>query len=167
MFKITDLEWDIEEFKNLTYTPLFHKDEVLVNLYTGSGHDYNRMCVWTYWEPNIMPDVVYKIRDKFNYLNNLVVAVHKTNPGYYLPIHFDLYEKYQSIYNIKNKDIHRSIVMLEDSELGQLFQIESVCYAEWDAGTVYSWKNDAKHAIYNFSTVDRYAIQITGWSDND
>jgi hypothetical protein len=52
--------------------------------------------------------------------------------------------------------------MLEDGLPGQIIEIDGEVYSYWEAGDCFGWRNTVPHAFYNFSTSDRYAMQITG-----
>jgi hypothetical protein len=52
--------------------------------------------------------------------------------------------------------------MLEDSCPGQILQFENRVVGNWKAGDWFGWIGNELHAFYNFSMIDRYAIQITG-----
>lgn len=163
MKKISGLVWDIEEFKRLNYKKDYHKDLALTEEYVKSGHKRESMDLWNYWEPNPMPATVNEIKKYFSEFDNVSMAVHKTPPGYYLPMHRDLFGRFKEIHNLSDDvSIYRAIVMLEDSQPGQIFQIGNTAYAHWEAGQVFDWFDEELHAIYNFSMHDRYAIQITG-----
>jgi len=160
-----DLDIDIEEFKVLDYN-VATIDSVFHKQYVDAGHSFYSMILYNYFEPNPMPKSVDVIKKHFNYLSPLSVAVNYCKPGQYLPLHKDLYKKWKQVYNINNIDkILRSIVMLEDSQPGQLLQIENQCYTTWKSGDYFTWQGSTLHAIYNFSKTDRYAIQVTGYKE--
>ena len=95
-------------------------------------------------------------------ITNVSVAINMFTPGQYLPLHGDLYGKYKTFHNLKNENIRRFVLMLEDSVPGQISQICDETIGTWKAGDWFGWDNDDIHAVYNFSTVWRYGIQITG-----
>lgn len=131
--------------------------------YTSSGHDISKICMHRYCEPNPMPLEISDIKQYFMELDNITLAVHKTPPGCYLPMHSDRYARYRQIFNLDPcRSITRAIIMLAHSEPGQIFQIGQETHGHWHAGQVFSWQDQTPHAIYNFSTRDRFAIQITG-----
>jgi hypothetical protein len=103
------------------------------------------------------------IRNHFKSLDNLALAVNLFTPGQYLPLHYDLYQQYRSVFKLNGSEkITRIILMLEDSSPGQILQIENRVVGNWIAGDWFEWSGNELHAFYNFSMVDRYAIQITG-----
>jgi hypothetical protein len=158
-----DINVDIDEFKTLTYNkatidPMFHKE------YVEAGHLSDAMILYNYFEPSPMPKCVSVIKDYFNYLSPLSLAINYCKPGQYLPLHNDMYKRWMQVNSINNiNNIVRAIVMLEPSQPGQIIQIENHCYTMWKQGDFVSWKGSTPHAIYNFSKHDRYAIQVTGY----
>lgn len=154
--------WDIEEFKALDYKFDTHKDDDLLNEFASVGHSKMYMTLYNYFQPNPFPPVVFDyIVPQFD-ITNVSVAINLFTPGQYLPLHNDLYGKYKTFHGLKNQNIRRFVVMLEDSVPGQISQVCDETYGEWRAGDWFGWDNDDPHAVYNFSTVWRYGIQITG-----
>lgn len=158
--------WNIEEFTQLSYKLDTHKDAELLNQYNNSGHILNSMTLYNYFEPSPMPDCIEKyVLPHFLNLSHVSVAVNLFKPGQYLPGHVDLFEKYRSIHKLgKSANIVRTIVMLEDSEYGQISQAGDHTYGIWNAGFWIQWQEQDIHAVYNFSMKNRYALQITGVS---
>ena len=157
-----DPQWDVQDYINLKYNQ-DTVDDAYLNNFLDSGHNRNQMCLYNYFEPNIMPNSVNYIKSKFNNLTKLTAAINLVLPGQYMPLHRDLYARWKHIHQITNTEkIMRVIVMLEKNESGQFLQIEDSIYNNWQAGDWYSWIGESQHAIYNFSTKNRYAIQLTG-----
>lgn len=157
-----DPQWNIQDYIDLRYNQ-DTVDDTYLNNFLDAGHNRNQMCLYNYFEPQVMPASVNYIKSKFNFLNNLTAAINLVLPGQYMPLHRDLYARWRHIHKITGTDkIMRIIVMLEDNERGQLLQIENDIYNNWKAGDWFSWTSDAEHAVYNFSTKNRYAIQLTG-----
>lgn len=156
--------WNINEFKTLDYKFDTHKDDALLNEFASYGHSKMYMTLYNYFQPNPFPSVVFDYIVPHFDLENISVAINLFRPGQYLPVHKDLYGKYKTYHGLTNENIQRVIVMLEDSVPGQISQACGRTMGEWKAGDWISWDNDDPHAIYNMSTVDRYAIQITGVS---
>jgi len=156
-------EWDISDFYDLDYFLATHKYQPLLDKYRQSGHSEAHMTVYNYHEPSPMPKCVTGyIKLKFNFLDNIAVAINLFKPGQYLPIHTDLYGRYAEVHNVEYEKIERHILMLEDSIPGQILQISNSVYGKWKAGDCFSWKAAEAHAFYNMSMVDRYAVQLTG-----
>jgi hypothetical protein len=157
-------QWNIEDFKTLAYKYDTHKDSKLLDQYEQLGHSRLNMTLYNYFEPNPMPAVVKDFNlYYFSHLTNISVAINLFKPGQYLPMHVDLFEKYRQVHNLdKSSSIFRTIVMLEDSEPGQISQACNKTFGEWKAGFWLQWEESDPHAFYNFSMKDRYAVQITG-----
>jgi hypothetical protein len=154
--------WNLEDFKLLNYKYDTHKDADLLDQYELAGHNREHMTLYNYFEPNPFPDSVKSIIANFK-LNNVSVAVNLFKPGQYLPVHIDLFEKYRQVHNLnKDREIVRIIVMLENSESGQISQVCDETFGNWSAGFFLQWQESDSHAFYNFSMKDRYAVQITG-----
>jgi hypothetical protein len=157
-----DRNWDIEEIKNLPYKFDYHKDLDLIKMYASLGHNEDSMIIYNCFEDEINLNLNY-YKNSFSFLNNISLAVNLFKPGQYLPLHVDLYQRYKKIHNLDdNVKIFRIVVMLEDSVPGQILQIENNLIGNWQAGEWFGWVNCESHAFYNLSTVDRYAIQVTG-----
>lgn len=158
-----DPQWNIEDFKNLQYKFDTHKDSNLLELYQTSGHDIAAMTLYNYFEPEPMPSALDDhITPSFSFLDNLAVAINLFKPGQYLPYHKDLYQKYRQYHSVEDRSIMRCILMLEDGVPGQILEIGKQVYSCWSSGDWFSWVDEENHAFYNFSTANRYAVQITG-----
>lgn len=157
-----DPKWDIEQFKSLDYKFDTHKDNNLLDQFACTGHSKQYMTLWNYFQPNPFPAVMFDyIVPQFD-LDNISVAINMFTPGQYLPVHSDLYGKYREYHNLTDEDITRCVIMLEDSVPGQISQACDKTIGEWSAGYWISWDNSDPHAVYNMSTQNRYAIQLTG-----
>lgn len=160
--------WDIRDFYDLEYKFDVHKDSDLLEMYRDSGHKMEAMNLYNYFEPGPMPASIDQyIKPTFSFLENVAVAVNLFRPGQYLPYHRDLYQKYRRFHDAENKSIMRCILMLEDGAPGQILEIGSRVYSCWPAGSWFSWIDEENHAFYNFSTKDRYGVQITGTIKNN
>jgi len=157
-----DPKWNIDEFKALDYKFDTHKDDSLLNDFANVGHSKMYMTLWNYFQPNPFPSVMFEyILPHFD-LDCISVAINMFTPGQYLPMHSDLYGKYKQYHNLTNENITRYVIMLEDSVPGQISQACDITLGQWRAGDWISWENDDPHAVYNMSTQNRYAIQLTG-----
>jgi hypothetical protein len=157
-------EWNVEEFKTLNYKFDTHKDSELLDRYENLGHSRLNMTLYNYFEPNPMPEVISRyVLPKFSHMSHISVAVNLFKPGQYLPVHVDLFGRYREVHKLgSSAKIARAILMLEDSEPGQISQACGETYGEWRAGFWLQWEEPDPHAFYNFSMKDRYALQITG-----
>jgi hypothetical protein len=155
--------WNVDDFYNLDYTLAAHKDLELINQYESSGHIRSSMTLYNCHEPNHMPHEVFSyIKPKFNFLQNIGMAINWFKPGQYLPLHVDLFGRFSQVTGARIENIVRYMVMLEDAVPGQILQIGDQCYGAWSAGDCFGWKYDQRHAFYNFSMHNRYAVQVTG-----
>lgn len=158
-------KWNIDDYKALDYKLDIHKSQEDNDKYTNAGHFAQSLTLYNYFEPNQMPESMAYIRQCFDFLKNINVAVNLFTPGQYIPIHYDRYGLYKKINNLsQDSNVSRYIVMLEDSEEGQMLYINQKVYSNWQAGQVYGWQNDTPHTFYNLSLKNRYAVQITGQS---
>jgi hypothetical protein len=155
--------WITDQFKSLDYTLDHHKDTQLIDRYVAAGHDPNSMQMRYCFENQLSSVDTTYIRNHFKWLDNLALAVNLFTPGQYLPLHYDLYQQYRSVFKLDETiKISRIILMLEDSCPGQILQFENRVVGNWKAGDWFGWIGNELHAFYNFSMIDRYAIQITG-----
>jgi hypothetical protein len=156
-------KWNIDDYKRLDYKLDKHKGDEDNHRYIEAGHLPQSLSLYNYFEPNPMPESIEYIKNKFDKLHNISVAVNLFKPGQYMPIHYDRFDTYKKINNLpSNSSICRYMIMLEDSQPGQMLQVEEFVYNKWKAGYVYGWCNHALHTFYNLSTHNRYAVQITG-----
>lgn len=154
--------WNMDEIRSLPYKFDYHKDKDLIDLYASRGHVRESMHIYNCFEDDLSIDFT-SVKKCFSFLQNISLAVNLFKPGQYLPIHFDLYQKYKKHHRLSDDiKICRVIMMLENSSPGQILQIENNLIGNWEEGQWFSWCNQDRHAAYNFSTVDRYALQITG-----
>jgi len=156
--------WNINEFRDLEFNLAFHKDQKLIQEYLDLGYSEHSLSLYNYFEPNKMPSSVESyIKPYFNFLENVSVAINLFRPGQFIPYHSDLYQRYCEVNQITDiNSLMRCILMLEDGKPGQILEIENQAVVSWKAGDWFFWKGAEKHAFYNFSKSDRYAIQVTG-----
>jgi hypothetical protein len=158
------VSWNIDDFKNLTYK--LDPDPIICQEYSAVGHSLDSMKFYNCFEPDINISLD-RITTTFNFLSNIRIAVNLFEPGQYIPLHFDKYEKFIKINQLPNANsIVRIILMLEDNVPGQFLQIENNIISSWKSGDWFSWKSSANHAFYNLSKKSRYSMQITGLSND-
>jgi hypothetical protein len=154
--------WNLAEYYNLNYNQATI-NKLYLDRYVSCGHNSDQIKVWNYFEPNPMPSSTEYIKNQFKNLKFLSAAVNLMLPGQYLPHHSDLYERWMLFHNVTNiANVYRAIVMLDNSLPGQILQINTNTFDNWQAGDWFAWAGETSHAIYNFSTQNRYAIQLTG-----
>lgn len=153
-------EWKIEDFTNLPYK-LDHDKEV-VESYGRVGHSSTMMNLYNCFEYNLTFDRL-PIVTQFNFLKNITLAVNLLTPGQYVPLHIDRYETYKRLFDITpDQTIVRIIIMIQDHSPGQMLQILDNTIGVWNAGDWFGWHENDLHGTYNFSKINRYAIQLTG-----
>ena len=152
--------WNISDFHELDYSLATHP--ALVDRYLEAGHNKEKLSIYNYHESKPMPKCMEYIRGQFHFWDKVCIAVNHFKPGQYLPIHVDLYTKFIEMTGAEPKNVMRCIVMLEDSQPGQIIQIDDECHGKWKAGDCFYWRYNTPHAFYNMSTVSRYAVQVTG-----
>jgi hypothetical protein len=163
MIERIDPVWHAEDFYQLDYVITTHKDPDLVRRYVDSGHLEQQITIGNYHEPRPMPQGVQDVKDLWSqHLDSVAVAVNLFRPGWYLPLHQDLYGAYNRCFNAEDRPVMRAVVMLEHSEPGQIMQIGDQIWGDWSAGSVFQWHDREPHAFYNFSLRPRYALQVTG-----
>jgi hypothetical protein len=154
--------WNSTDYHKLNYNQAtIH--QLYLDRYVAAGHNCDQIKVWNYFEPNPMPKSINYIKQQFKNLKFLSSAVNLILPGQYLPHHSDLYERWMLFHNVTDiENVYRAIVMLDNSVSGQILQIDTNTIDHWQAGDWFAWTGKTSHAIYNFSTENRYAIQLTG-----
>jgi hypothetical protein len=158
--------WNIEQIKTFPYKLDSYKGEEKNALYVSKGHCEQSLHLYNCFEQNL-PTEILSLKDQFTFLKKVSLAINLFTPGQYLPLHGDLYTRYRELHNLKNENIVRIMLFLEDWVPGQICQIEKQAFTDWKSGDWYGWKNDDIHTFYNLSLEDRYAIQITGIFQQD
>lgn len=88
----------------------------------------------------------------------------KLPPGCQLTWHFDTYATFVKFNNIPEENsskIRRTIVMMKDWDVGQVFQVSNKVYSHWKKGHTFSWWGEAWHGMCNFGPSDIVIAQIT------
>jgi hypothetical protein len=128
-----------------------------------NDEDSNRYFTGCWYTNNANIKEKLKLKNYFENLTNVGYAVHKMDPGQILPYHKDHYTKYKNLYNIKNIDsIKRIIVFLRDWNPGELLGVEEKIFTNWKAGDWVSWTGHTTHIAANLGHKERYTLQITG-----
>lgn len=83
-------------------------------------------------------------------------------PGDIIPEHADSYARYCEFHGLKQQDVSRIIVFLQDWQPGFMFEAAGRSFSHYPAGTFVCWKADTLHMAGNLSRVPRYTLQITG-----
>lgn len=154
--------WDVNDLVSLTWTTAHHRDDNVNQKLAAAGHHYDSMVIDICQQNERLPEWCYTHLDRWNLLNPSI-ALHRMQPGKYLPLHSDLYGAYKKFNNIANQSIQRVIVFLEDHKPGHMLDIDGKVHNSWRAGDWVSWLDDTVHAAYNLGVENRYTLQITGY----
>jgi hypothetical protein len=103
------------------------------------------------------------ILDKFPY-KTLSYNFIKITPGHMLVWHFDTYATFVHRKNLTieyAETIKRSVILMNDWDVGQVIQIGNELLGNWTAGDVYTWESFAWHGTCNFGKSDIIAMQIS------
>lgn len=134
-------------FSPIDYGDVYSQVEVSMDIHKG---------LHPVFDPNLL-------EENFNWLDNIMYAVHCMKPGCALPEHSDKYPYYVKTNNIADvNSIQRIIVFLEDKKPGHRFTLNGVDLQHWHAGDWISWVGAERHGAYNEGTENRYTLQITG-----
>ena len=158
-------QWALCDYINLPFkydSPSETGHGSMIHDYMKAGHNFYNMSMYNYFEPNPMPEFVSYVKSHFSHFKNVSVALNLFKPGQYLPYHVDLFEKYKKFNKLVDEQIVRVIVMLEDSQPGQISQVGDSTIGVWSAGDWFQWDAADYHTFYNLSLHERYAVQITG-----
>lgn len=153
--------WDTNDLVSIKWTTVHHRDDCINQTFVTAGHHYNSMVIDICQQDEKLPDWCYQHLSNWN-LKNPSMALHRMQPGRYLPLHSDLYGAYKKINSINDYSMQRIIVFLEDHKPGHMLDIAGTVHNSWSAGDWVSWQDDTVHAAYNLGLEDRYTLQITG-----
>ena len=134
-------------FSPIDYGDVYSQVEVSMDIHKGLHSVFNQE----------------ELEKSFNWLSNIMYAVHCMKPGCALPEHSDKYPYYIKTNNITDiNTIQRVIVFLEDKKPGHRFTLNGADLETWSAGDWISWIGTDRHGAYNEGTENRYTLQITG-----
>ena len=149
--------WSMKEIINLD---MEHRIPRKNQSYVDAGHNPDSLSGWC-WRDRTMPDFVEIVKKEFPFINHVVPAINRLDPGCYHPWHVDPYGNYLKLAGTIDK-VYRVLVMLEDSQPGQYVHVNDNVHHQWAAGDWFAWVGATPHATYNMSTKIRYALQLTG-----
>lgn len=159
--KNINADWSDKDFVNLDYETKFGTPLTPFFAYKKNKIYEQTIKVGNYSVPKTMPPFVDTILQSFDY-KIVVPAINKMEPGMCLPPHQDAYEKFMEHYGVKDaSNIDRYLVFLQDSQPGQMVQIDKDIIGHWKKGDYIGWSGHMQHAAYNMSSVDRYVLQVT------
>lgn len=84
----------------------------------------------------------------------------KIKPGNCIPWHYDTHRSYMYFNNVKENDIQRSIVMMNNWKVGQVLQFRKEIISHWQIGDMFTWKNNVWHGAANFGNKDLIIMMI-------
>ena len=93
--------WDVNDLVSLTWTTAHHRDDNVNQKLAAAGHHYDSMVIDICQQNERLPEWCYTHLDRWNLLNPSI-ALHRMQPGKYLPLHSDLYGAYKKFNNIAN-----------------------------------------------------------------
>ena len=102
-------QWNIQDYVNLRYNQ-DTVDDTYLNNFLDAGHNRNQMCLYNYFEPQVMPVSIDYVKSKFNFLSNLTAAINLVLPGQYMPLHRDLYMHDGDIYTRSQTQIKSCVL---------------------------------------------------------
>lgn len=119
---------------------------------------------------SIRPDLTDNLKHILTPYNNLSFNYNflKLTPGCQLTWHFDTYAtfvKFNDIPEEKSSKIRRTIIMMNDWDVGQIFQVGQTVFHHWSVGDTFSWQGEAWHGMCNFGPSDIIISQITYLED--
>lgn len=96
--------------------------------------------------------------------NTLSYNFIKITPGHMLVWHYDTYATLVHRKNLSlehAEKIKRSVIMMNDWDVGQVIQIGDELLGHWTAGDVYTWESFAWHGTCNFGRSEIIAMQVS------
>lgn len=137
--------WDIERWNRQGYRGL-----------TYGGEHYNTQDMG-----DNIPACVQPFLDLFDW-QDIGLVFFRMNTCCSLPNHQDAFTTYATRFNLKQEQIRRAVIFLEDWKSGHYFEIDGEPLMPWKAGDWVTWKQSVTHHAANYGTEPRYTLQITG-----
>lgn len=154
--------WCEDDYKNLQYEYLPHKDQPMVDRWIHDGYHHMNLNGAIVNEKNNIPAWAKTLLQKLNW-QEPGVNLYRMNTGDILPTHSDHYIKYQKIHSIADPStIWRCVVFMEDWKSGHYFEIDKTPVVNWQAGDYVVWNYNVPHMAANIGLEPRYTMQITG-----
>jgi hypothetical protein len=154
--------WHDDDYKNLQYEYLPHKDQAMVDRWIHDGYQHMNLNGAVVNEKNSIPAWANTVLQKLNW-QETGVNLYRMNTGDILPTHSDHYITYQRIHSIGDPStIWRCVVFMEDWKSGHYFEIDKTPLVNWQAGDYVVWNYDVPHMAANIGPEPRYTMQITG-----
>lgn len=152
-----------EEFKDLEYQYLPHKNDQMVQDWLDQGYPKNIILNGAVHHlNNNIPSYIKPLCDSLQW-NDIGCQLYRMDRADILPVHQDHYTVYKKITGADSQRIWRAVVFLEDWKSGHYFEINGIPWLQWKAGDYAVWNNDVPHMAANIGIEPRYTLQITGW----
>lgn len=148
------------EYKNFEYTrtPLNLEEER-----AWKCGDYPNMTFGgeMYNNKNYIPNWAYTLAQTLN-LSRCGFTFYRMPSNTIIPTHVDHYSVYTKVFNVPVSSVVRAVIFLEDQKPGHKFEIGSTSIEDWKQGDYVMWSHEEPHSVANYSSDDRYTLQITG-----
>ncbi len=157
-----DVTWTEEDYIDLSwFTNDVHEEKFNATVDTSTYDVGVAMCFVD------LPEVFHKVKEEFDFLDKIVIAINKLETGKILPFHTDKFTSYKQRNNVSNNQpIERVIVFLHNQKAGhQLWIEDEVCIG--DAGSYFGWEQNTVHMAANLGSEHRYIMQVTGIRKNN
>jgi hypothetical protein len=157
-----DVTWTEEDYIDLSwFTNDVHEEKFNATVDTSTYDVGVAMCF------EDLPEVFHKVKEEFDFLDKIVIAINKLETGKILPFHTDKFTSYKQRNNVSNNQpIERVIVFLHNQKAGhQLWIEDEVCIG--DAGSYFGWEQNTVHMAANLGSEHRYIMQVTGIKKNN
>lgn len=152
--------WAPDHYTDLNYVRQPITDEEVQD-WKNKGYDYVKSFTgMMYDNRNPMPEFVNDFRGLFDY-KNLTFTFYKMSTLEIMPTHVDHFRTYMKLFDVKNENVVRILVMLEDWKPGHYLEIDGVGITDWIGGDYFVWDSHVAHAAANIGVEDRYTLQIT------
>ena len=158
-------QWSSEIFMNLPWCHEPFNDSTQKLKWIAAGYrPVESTGAWVDISNDLFPQVIKNQFGGWNNLNDIGLTIYKMKTDEVLPVHFDTYKYYRSLFHLgENVDVVRTIVFLEDWDSGHYIEVDGEPYVGWQAGDWITWTNDTPHMAANIGLDPRYTLQITGW----
>ena len=156
-----EVTWTEEDYINLPwFTNDIHEEKFNATVDTSTYDVGVDMCFEN------LPEIFHAVKEQFDFLDKIVIAINRLQPGKILPFHTDKFTSYKQRNNISdNQPIERVILFLHDQKAGhQLWITDEVCIG--DAGSYFGWEQNTVHMAANLGSEDRFIMQVTGIKKN-
>jgi|TARA_B110000914_G_scaffold213105_1_gene214720 hypothetical protein len=135
-------------------------DEWVFNHGYPQSKDYHDDNTEHYSLYGIAPPTIEEFANKT--FSDWSVAILEQRPGMVIPLHLDTYYKFKEKHGIKNEEVVRYNIFLDDWQPGHYMEADSKPIVNWKAGNYVRLNSDIWHRTANVGTAWKYTCQITG-----